>query len=472
MAEDDQNEEGSSGEEGEQGGQSAPKQGGNSGLKKGIMIGGLFLMFILMIALLATIRFDPGDQPPDYFATGSTSCGLWSNAPFDYQNKIEAAANTVGIQPALLGAIFMTEHNDGWEDELNKDHKLNGPWKTSPTGAEGPFQIIKFQEYWDKYVNETSKIFKFTPNPKPDSQNFEDSALLAASYLYVLSIREVGNINPKTTNENEIKCLATAYNKGPELCREWKKRNYADPQPKTEKEYHNRAWKHFQELYVNCSNGFIQKIQNSWLTSTSYSASQKKEIPDVKGKMEISGVVLHWTAGNDVKSAIGAMTNSHSYVHLIIDKEGKVFQLLPLDSRVRSGSGDGNSFAVGIEIVSIASDSIDKNEEVLLSKDRNAQFNAVVETIKYLADTYGVRVKEGKNVNVIMQRGNTENLINKEGIFGHYQVQGVYPPVKENDKLTSWPKPYIRGCQGAKSDPGKEYMKKVWDTLKLDGNGC
>lgn len=158
MAEDDQNEEGSSGEEGEQGGQSAPKQGGNSGLKKGIMIGGLFLMFILMIALLATIRFDPGDQPPNSPASSSNDSSLVTfptglddidaaslclqgyikekspNSPFikdvtDVGKVFVNAGKLKDVNPALMVAIAGAETSfatNGWAKNHPETHNYYG----------------------------------------------------------------------------------------------------------------------------------------------------------------------------------------------------------------------------------------------------------------------------------------------------------------------------------------------------------
>jgi len=190
---------------------------------------------------------------------------------------------------------------------------------------------------------------------------------------------------------------------------------------------------------VVCSTGgtgdkegpFIQNIQQNWLAKTHR----------FNEDMVVKGIVLHYTAGGNVEGAISAMTSRETYVHLIIGKDGSVYKLLPFNKRVKSGSGDGNSFAVGIEIVGM-------NESELLRND--TQYRAVIETCKWLIANYKI-----PNI-----RGNTDNLNARQGIFGHYQTQGPWGNSQ-------------RGCNSPnKIDPGKNYMKKVWDTLGSTGQGC
>ena len=186
---------------------------------------------------------------------------------------------------------------------------------------------------------------------------------------------------------------------------------------------------------------FINKKQNEWLTTKN---SRGDSV--VTGTINPSGVVLHYTAGSSVDGAISGMRNrpDPAFVHLIIDYDGKVYQLLPLNTKVRSGSGDGNSFAIGIEIVGT-----DEND--LLASSHQAQFDSVIKTIKYLEGVYDIPNEIGNKIELRAHRG----------IFGHLQTQ-------------SWDgdwSPGAEGCVGAKSDPGREYMIKVWSILNAERVG-
>jgi len=117
----------------------------------------------------------------------------------------------------------------------------------------------------------------------------------------------------------------------------------------------------------------------------------------------------------------------NTYTHLIIDKKGQVFQILPLDTWVRSGSSKGNSFAIGIEIVGM-------NEAELLQNE--TQFKSVIATVKWLINKFNIPNVKGTTLY------NQEDVAKARGIFGHYHTD-----------------------PGRKSDPGKKYMEKVWNTL-------
>ncbi|OQA04066.1 MAG: hypothetical protein BWY68_00534 [bacterium ADurb.Bin400] len=116
-----------------------------------------------------------------------------------------------------------------------------------------------------------------------------------------------------------------------------------------------------------------------------------------------------------------------------------------------SGSGDGNSFAIGIEIVggTVNTPPADIERELM---DNTTQYQAVLNTVKYLVETYNIP-------NVI---GNKENLDMKRGIFGHLQTQS---------RNGSW-EGLSKGCRGAKNDPGPNYMKRVWADLGSTGDSC
>lgn len=391
----------------------------------------IFCIIILIVALgigFGMMRNDPGEPSPSS-SSGNITCNDWTNAPAGYQSIFTSAANKSGIQPALLGSIFRQEHGNNW---------ATAPWATSEVGASGPFQFMPGT--WDGYKSGCGT---------EDVNNLEDAACGAAKYLAAIMKNEV-HTSADSTAEQDIKDAAVAYTSSPKYFKKWRDGGRKDSDLNSRYlSYHTNVWTYFQELNSGCSSStagssgnlpapfFIDKSPSTWLGDK-----------NVKGKMTVSGVVLHWTAGDSVESAINAMTSRHSFVHLIIDKDGKVYQLLPLDVQVGSGSGDGNTFAIGIEIVSTASNSIDANEQALLNN--TTQYNAVIKTVKYLIDTYKI-----PNV-----KGNTQNLKDKRGIFGHLQTQGP------------WSKGFVKGCKGRKSDPGKTYLNKVWNELKSEGTSC
>jgi hypothetical protein len=175
--------------------------------------------------------------------------------------------------------------------------------------------------------------------------------------------------------------------------------------------------------------------------------------------MQVKGVVLHYTAGENVDGAIGTMTNRGTYTHLIIDKKGTVFQLLPLDALVTSGSGAGRPFAVGIEIVA-------KNQDDLIKKDGTivnpTQHRAVIDAVNKIIEAYGIQRIKGSDKTISETSG--------YGIFGHQQLQGFERPAHSG--IMHWDG-YKKGCYSTKIDPGARYMRKVWADLGItQGEDC
>jgi len=216
------------------------------------MIAAIAFAIILIITALGLgfgiMRIDPA-EPTVAGSSGSIVCNDWTAAEPGYQSTITNFANKVGIQPALLGAIFLDEHDNRWPQQ-----GMNDPWASGGNGR-GPFQIEEWDKKWSAYVNRVAAERGYTApkNPGADKATFDDSALLAGSYLRVLAKSEVDDIDPMTTNENEIKCLAAAYNSGPEDCKKWRANNYTG-EVNTTDDYHLRTWTSFQDLYVGCVN--------------------------------------------------------------------------------------------------------------------------------------------------------------------------------------------------------------------------
>lgn len=97
---------------------------------------------------------------------------------------------------------------------------------------------------------------------------------------------------------------------------------------------------------------------------SSYAETYLKDKMDrdsgVFGRGQQDTIVVHYTGGTTAKSAINALFNSKREVsaHFVIDVDGKVYQLMPLDKvawhagRSSMGNRKGlNKYSIGIEIV-------------------------------------------------------------------------------------------------------------------------
>ena len=215
----------------------------------GALILGLFMIIAAIAIGIGAAGFDRGEPTPGTFS-GTISCNDWTKAGVLYQESITGAANKANIHPALLGAIFLAENGDTWPE---KD--INSDWPKSSAGAEGPFQIVNFTSKWNEV-----KSAGLTTKATGDVNNFDDSALAAATYLRN-SIKTQGYSNT-TTDQNEIECLGAAYNGGDQMCKDWKSRHYGDPQPATNNNYHTRVWGHFQELSNGCQSASSNKYSS------------------------------------------------------------------------------------------------------------------------------------------------------------------------------------------------------------------
>jgi hypothetical protein len=123
--------------------------------------------------------------------------------PQPYNSIFTAASVKAKIDPALLAAVFMSEHSNTWPNS-------HGPWATSPMGANGPFQfLVGPGSAWDAYSDSN-------PNhPQGDVQNLTDSAYAAAHYL----ADEGGHVNmpagdPNSPIKGTVSWAAGAYNGG------------------------------------------------------------------------------------------------------------------------------------------------------------------------------------------------------------------------------------------------------------------
>lgn len=442
------------------------------------------IIFIIGTALSASVlglRVN-AEYAPDTNKS-SVNCADWG-APSDYQKVMEATANTQGqeIPPALLGAIFLSENGNDWPHQAMTD-----PWEMEGN-VKGPFQFD--QDTWNIDIQN----FKKEGFTATDIGDFSKAVRVAAYKLWGIAKHHDWNLEKLT--DNQIRCIAAGYNKGGAVCDAWANSGFAGDPASVDLEYDKRALQRFKELNKNCesgTNGGVgatgDKPYPEWDQSKRQDKAWKEYVNDRGkayganskggktwvGEMEggkPTGIVLHWTDG-ELEGAITTMGKNGTFVQLIIDDDtkGTVYQLMPLNVAVTSGSGDGSRFAVGIEIVTKNDKSSDVVEADLLtrSKKGNPQFDAVIDTINYLHDTYKIE----------LIKGNETALDAKKGIFGHFQTQGHMPAnTKENwqypgpDYKARW-NGLLKGCKGAKPDPGQTYMNRVWTAVgATDGGGA
>jgi N-acetylmuramoyl-L-alanine amidase len=114
-------------------------------------------------------------------------------------------------------------------------------------------------------------------------------------------------------------------------------------------------------------------------------------------------VVLHHTSGADWQSAWNTFANNTAYTsipghpekpgvaaHFIVDKDGTIYQCLPLTVRGRHAIGT-NWTAIGIEFVQEDISGKDGHYLDRLILNRKKQITAGVRLVRYLQDRFGIR---------------------------------------------------------------------------------
>lgn len=146
-----------------------------------------------------------------YFNVEEDVCGsadapsgtLSQNVPVAYRDLFTKAASAAKINPNYLAALFVTEHGNAWPNPA-------GPWATSPSGANGPFQFMPGT--WDAYKTDGDG------DGKTDVQNLADAAFSAAKLIVGnggTSSTPLGNLtHPYTHTPLPFTYIAGAYNAG------------------------------------------------------------------------------------------------------------------------------------------------------------------------------------------------------------------------------------------------------------------
>lgn len=394
---------------------------GASTIKTISMVAVLCVVFVLSLAFGASafgFRME-GDAAPQYSDTSGGQLTSGCNIPNDYLAVLNSATQGSEASPALLAAIFYAgEHGSSWPD-------INGAWATSKSDAQGPFQFT--EDTWKNYGE----------GDFSNAQDINKAAKAAANLISQNLATQHG------TDAQKIQKVITRYNP-----------NYKNTDP----EYVNRVYKQYNMFLDKCytetgniadsaDEFFLQDRQNEkeWRAAVMDQENQSGR-PLIDGTMTPTAIVLHWTAGPTKQGAMSAMKSSKNAVQLIVDTDGKVYQLLPLNAKIRSGSHVASQFSIAIEIVSTTAlkdgdpNQYKVHEDILMSKERTAQRDAVVNTINHLCSTYGINKLKGTSIREYSDPEDIKDPIKKMGIFGHYQT-------------------------GPKKDPGESFLNEIWSRV-------
>lgn len=103
--------------------------------------------------------------------------GLSSTVPPNFASLFTEAGNYTGVAPAMIAAIYLTEHHSDTfgEDLPSLDYKLS-PCTENSAGAAGPMQFIPSS--WDNVVDDLQRI----GISSPDRCRFRDS-IIGAGFL-------------------------------------------------------------------------------------------------------------------------------------------------------------------------------------------------------------------------------------------------------------------------------------------------
>ncbi|MEW6283684.1 MAG: peptidoglycan recognition family protein [Candidatus Eremiobacterota bacterium] len=171
----------------------------------------------------------------------------------------------------------------------------------------------------------------------------------------------------------------------------------------------------------------------------------RRHCRDPRVRFRPTAICMHFTVGSSAEGVYNSFVNGanmwkgdgliwgHPSVHLMVDKDGTVYQLLPLDWRC-TGAYGVNHVALSIEMVAL-------NERDLLS--RPAQVFSSFCLVRSLMDRFGI--PESK-------------------VYGHSEVglgRAVVPDFLDYaDK--AWPDGYPPNAQ--RTDPGEIYMRwlRLW----------
>jgi hypothetical protein len=258
------------------GGLSSILGGGISGMKGKItskispyigmigMVGVIIIGFILGFAVAFSFIKWRDPAPNTSALAGGTHCASWGTAPAGYQDAIEAAAaqacDSSGkkcLQPALLGAIFLSEHGDEWPSWGPSEYKDR--FLVAHPGYDN------FKKYSPFQFEESTWTSNSGGAPIEGMMDFSIASKAAAKYIK--SILDGAGIAVDTASEKDVECAGGGYNSGPDDCKQWASKGFPDTAAPaahpdhydgttrifTTNDYDLRTWKHFSDLNVGCA---------------------------------------------------------------------------------------------------------------------------------------------------------------------------------------------------------------------------
>jgi len=153
-------------------------------------IGAAAFVLVFLVFAIFWVMFHRGDKS-QFQQEGVNLC---SSVPEPYRSIFDAAGKKFVVQPAFIAAIFYGgEHANSWPS-------ADGPWASSPAGAQGPFQFMPGTWESNKQDGNGDGVM--------DVQNLWDSAFGAAHLL--ANIGAGGN----TKDLDQLRDAASKYNSG------------------------------------------------------------------------------------------------------------------------------------------------------------------------------------------------------------------------------------------------------------------
>lgn len=462
------------------------------------IVGPIAFLFVVVIGVLLGSAAQgqakkPEVVPQPSVGGGTVNCNDWGapTSEVRFQDLITKAANETHIQPAVLGAIFMSEHGN-WEPSI-WNAPDDGKWARSPSNCDpkdkectsGPFQIKNWPSKWAQVMsrqNDTRSEKKIYPVPLitdtvGDPDNFYHSALASAGVIR--TVADEANYDLMTTDETEIRCIGAGYNGGPAMCTRWKEGKYDAEgnynkdanngayfgNPPTTDKYHDRTLNNFKILYDGCKSTTISpatsnKPDPSWdktyyqdkKDEAKYKFDWIKKLGDPMPTIQVKGIEIMSEPGGGlgIQKEIDNLSEDEEYAHLIVGQDGKVYQMLPINARIKNSNDDAASFAIIIQVSQPPPDAKKTIEQKML--ENKPQIDALVKTIEYLQSTY----------NIENLKGDKANLLAHKGIFGSFQTRS---------ESGVWGKGTMQGCYNISPDvgisvnPGKGYIRAIWKAL-------
>jgi N-acetyl-anhydromuramyl-L-alanine amidase AmpD len=144
-------------------------------------------------------------------------------------------------------------------------------------------------------------------------------------------------------------------------------------------------------------------------------------------------VVVHWTGGErrSARNVYQVLRNRGLSVHFVIDADGRITQMTPLDARA-AHAGIANARSVGIEVVNPGPVSSgitpDPRRQVVEAHIHGRriryydftpeQYAALFELVSWLLDYFNIP----KQVSTATTAMPEQDLMRFEGVLGHYQI--------------------------------------------------